>query len=44
MAENETEEQQIDALKEWWKQNGSAAVIGVVLGVGSLVGWKGWGA
>ena len=27
-----------------WKQNGSAAVIGVVLGVGSLVGWKGWGA
>ncbi len=44
MAENETEEQQVDALKKWWKQNGSAVVVGVVLGIGSLVGWKSWGA
>ncbi len=43
MAENETEEQQIDAIKEWWNKNGNAVIVGAVLGIGALVGWKGWG-
>ena len=41
MAENETEEQQIDAIKEWWNKNGNAVIVGAVLGIGALVGWKG---
>ena len=43
MAEYETEEQQVEAIKEWWKQNGLAVISGAVLGIGALVGWRGWG-
>ena len=42
MAEYETEEQQVEALKNWWKQNGTAVITGVVLGVAALSGWRGW--
>ena len=42
MAEYETEEQQVEALKEWWKQNGMAVIGGAVLGISALVGWRGW--
>ncbi len=42
MAEYETEEQQVEALKEWWKQNGLAVIGGAVLGISALVGWRGW--
>ena len=42
MADYETEEQQVEALKKWWKENGRSVMAGVVIGVGSLLGWKGW--
>lgn len=42
MAEYETEEQQVEAIKEWWKQNGIAVIGGAVLGIAALVGWRGW--
>lgn len=42
MAEYETEEQQVEALKDWWKQNGMAVVGGAVLGISALIGWRGW--
>lgn len=38
----ETEEEQIEAIKEWWRENGKAVVFGIVLGVGGIVGWRGW--
>ena len=38
----ETEEQQVEALKRWWAENGKAVVAGVVLGVGAIVGWSLW--
>ncbi|MEM8844337.1 MAG: tetratricopeptide repeat protein [Pseudomonadota bacterium] len=40
MAENE--EEQVKELKEWWEKNGRSVIAGVVIGVGALVGWKGW--
>jgi predicted negative regulator of RcsB-dependent stress response len=42
MAEYETEEQRVEALKDWWKQNGVAVIGGAVLGISALVGWRGW--
>lgn len=42
MAEYETEEEQVEALKDWWKQNGLAVIGGAVLGISALVGWRGW--
>ncbi|KQN54900.1 tetratricopeptide repeat protein [Erwinia sp. E602] len=36
------ENEQVDALKNFFAQNGKALVAGVVLGVGALVGWKYW--
>ena len=40
MNEYETEEQQIEALKRWWKENGTSLVVGLVLGVSGLLGWR----
>jgi len=38
----ETEEQQVEALKKWWKDNGISVVTGVVLGLSLLMGWRWW--
>lgn len=36
----ETEEQQVEAIKRFWKENGIAILIGAVLGLGGLWGWR----
>ena len=38
----ETEEQQVDALKQWWRENGRAVIAGVVIGVLAIGGWTLW--
>ena len=38
----ETEEQQLEEVKRWWKEHGRTVVAGVVLGVGTVVGWTSW--
>ena len=40
MQDYETEEQQIEALKRWWKQNASSLLIGLAIGGFSLGGWN----
>ncbi|WP_299074904.1 tetratricopeptide repeat protein [uncultured Paraglaciecola sp.] len=40
MEQYETEEQQIEAIKRFWKENGVALVVGALLGLGGLVGWR----
>lgn len=35
-----TEEQQVEAIKKFWKENGAAIVIGAVVGLGGLWGWR----
>ena len=37
-----TEEEQVEALKKWWKENGKATIAGVVLGLGGVLGWQAW--
>ncbi|OEF28611.1 YfgM family protein [Vibrio rumoiensis] len=34
------EEQQVEAIKDWWRANGKAVVIGVVVGIGGIIGWR----
>lgn len=38
----ETEEQQIEAFRKWWKENGKMVVFGAVLTVSAAVGGKMW--
>lgn len=40
MEQFSTEEQQVEAIKRFWKENGAAIVIGAVLGLGGLWGWR----
>ncbi|MCP3664007.1 MAG: tetratricopeptide repeat protein [Gammaproteobacteria bacterium] len=40
---NLSEEEQVEALKKWWKENGRSVVAGVVLGLGGVFGWQFWG-
>lgn len=40
MNEYETEEQQIEALKKWWKENSSSLIFGLLVGVTALFGWR----
>ncbi|MGF1752821.1 YfgM family protein [Vibrio makurazakiensis] len=36
----DTEEQQVEAIKDWWKENGKAVIFGAVIGLGGLFGWR----
>ncbi|KAB8308188.1 hypothetical protein EH228_14045 [Erwinia endophytica] len=36
------ENEQVDALKRFFTQNGKALVVGVIIGVGALAGWRYW--
>jgi predicted negative regulator of RcsB-dependent stress response len=38
----ETEEQQVAALKDWWKANARSTIIGAVLGLVLVSGWNYW--
>ena len=38
----ETEEEQVEKLKGWLKENGLSIVFGIVIGVGGIAGYKYW--
>ncbi len=40
MESYQTEEQQVDAIKRWWKENGNAVLIGTAIGLAGLWGWR----
>jgi len=42
VADHLTEEQQVEVIKKWWKENGMAVVAGLVIGSLALFGWRGW--
>ena len=38
----ETEEEQLDAVKRWWKENGQSTIVGLVVGIAIVLGWNFW--
>ncbi|MEZ5568583.1 MAG: tetratricopeptide repeat protein [Halioglobus sp.] len=36
------ENEQVEALRRWWEENGRATLVGVVLALGLGFGWQGW--
>lgn len=42
MAYSIEEEQEINQLKEWWKENGKTIIVAFILGVGGMFGWRYW--
>ncbi len=38
----DTEEEQLEAFKRWWKENGQSTIIGLILGIAIILGWNFW--
>lgn len=38
----QSEEEQLESLKEWWSKNGKSLIIGAVVAVAGVGGWKAW--
>jgi predicted negative regulator of RcsB-dependent stress response len=38
----ETEEQQVEALQKWWKENATASFIGLGIAIATILGWNAW--
>ncbi|MDP3876948.1 MAG: tetratricopeptide repeat protein [Methylobacter sp.] len=38
----DTEEEQVEALKRWWQENGTSAIVGLVVGIVVILGWNYW--
>ncbi|MGR9106135.1 MAG: YfgM family protein [Gammaproteobacteria bacterium] len=38
----ESEDQQLEAVKKWFSENGRALVLGIVIGIAGILGWNGW--
>jgi predicted negative regulator of RcsB-dependent stress response len=38
----DTEEEQLEALKRWWKENGQSTIVGLVVGIAIILGWNYW--
>ena len=36
----ETEEQQVEALKKWWKENAKTIIVGAIIGISVIGGWR----
>jgi predicted negative regulator of RcsB-dependent stress response len=42
MSVYQTDDEQVEAIKKWWKENGKSVIGGILLGVAIIGGWKGW--
>ncbi|HEY9036137.1 MAG TPA: tetratricopeptide repeat protein [Pseudomonadales bacterium] len=42
MSSYQSDDEQIEALHKWWKENGRALITGVVLAVVLVLGWDAW--
>jgi len=37
-----SEEEQVEALKKWWSENGRSVIAGIVIGLAVVFGWQSW--
>lgn len=44
MTELNSDEEQVQALKRWWDENGTSLILTLGLGIAALVGWNWWQA
>lgn len=42
MSTYQTDEEQVEALKRWWKDNGKSIIGGAAVGLTLVLGWQGW--
>ncbi|MEP5567614.1 MAG: tetratricopeptide repeat protein [Halioglobus sp.] len=42
MEEYRTEEEQVEALKKWWEENGRSTIAAIIVALGLGFGWQGW--
>ncbi len=38
----DSDEEQVEAIKKWWRENGFSILSGLVLGLGAVFGWQAW--
>ncbi|MDH3947838.1 MAG: tetratricopeptide repeat protein [Gammaproteobacteria bacterium] len=38
----QTEDEQVQAIKDWWKENGRSVIAGLIIGIGAIVGYRYW--
>jgi len=38
----ETDEEKVEAIKKWWKENGTSVLGGLVIGLAAVFGWRAW--
>lgn len=37
-----SEEQQVEAIRKWWKQNGNNVLMGIAAAIAAVLGWQTW--
>lgn len=42
MTDLRTDEEQVELIKSWWKENGKSLLLSVVVVAGSWIGWNSW--
>ncbi|EEB80363.1 hypothetical protein GPB2148_3179 [marine gamma proteobacterium HTCC2148] len=42
MEQYRTEEEQVEALKRWWDENGRSTMVAIIVALGLGFGWQGW--
>jgi predicted negative regulator of RcsB-dependent stress response len=42
MTDYKTDDEKVEELKAWWKENGTSVIAGIALAIGGLFGWQYW--
>jgi predicted negative regulator of RcsB-dependent stress response len=42
LASYHSDDEQVETLKRWWNENGRSIIVGVIMGLGVLLGWRSW--
>ena len=37
-----SDDEQLDALKQWWQANGTSLIVGIILAIAAIFGYKAW--